>query len=369
MALEMSRSAGSNAVRRLLDACAEVYSSWFMAMRRTIRKERVRQQLFREENGLPKIAKIPYERPVASACDSAVAAMCESVVRAMFGDPAADYARDKYSDAIQTGDARAFKIRLLVIKARDSLKNTALYEEFCRGMESCIAKAEKIAGCIQDPSPRRMSRAERERKKKLSRKKKRHKAYAPELPLVWPGKEDKNSTTDCFNDNYGPGKAPLEAGVGPSNEKLRESSEESAPSGGCDEKSDVTHDVTVTKRKNARRKAGTYNSIDEILDDIESGRIEPYTSPDEICADMKKGLITDVEALMFAAAMDRYAPEISEEDIEDEDGEEMEFGEDNGGENDEYREEKERGGAERPSYSYNPRGFGECQYSSDWDEW
>ena len=49
-----------------------------------------------------------------------------------------------------------------------------------------------------------------------------------------------------------------------------------------------------------------YDSVEGILDDIESGKINPYLSVDEICSDMKQGKISAVDALMFVAAMSDY---------------------------------------------------------------
>ena len=179
---------------RLLDAAADVYSRWFIVMRSAISRERVRQRIQCEDKGLSADTKIPYERPVLTAAESYTVSFCEAMVRSLFDPKVAEYAMMKFRRAIDTGDKRSFKIRLLVLKSRDSLKGTRLYNGFSDGSEECISKAEKIAGCIPDPSPRRMSKAEQA--KALARK------NSPKQPTLFDCTpyENNNSNPDNSRD-------------------------------------------------------------------------------------------------------------------------------------------------------------------------
>lgn len=343
----------SCATNLILDAYAEACSRLFSAMRACIRRERARQCVFREENGLPNSAKIPYQRQPVTAEEQSVADMSESVMRRLFGDRVADYAREKFERAIDTGDMRAFKIRLLVIKARDCLRKekSPLLPWFVKGMDQCIDKAEKDAGCIPDPSPRRMSKAEQDKKRKKEEEEKRLRDMQPELPLVWTSQDDDGSanqgvdrpdsvqsTDKCISN------APVWVGRESNSYVLKKESKDVSVSERTQDSDNVTVTVTVTNdhsevgkqseeiRKHSNdksgvvRKAREYNTVEQILDDIEDGRIVPYESSDEICADIKAGLLTPVEALMFTRALDRYSPEgagfVDDEDDEDEEDDE-----------------------------------------------
>lgn len=153
------------AARALLQASADVFSRWYSAVSGAIARERARQSLYREENNLKKSAKVDSMPLAPTDSETAIAAMSESVVRAMFGDDVANYAALSFKRAMRTGDKRAFKIRLLMLKARDSLSDI-MHDEFARFADEYIEKAEKSAGCIPSPGPRRMSRAEKARKLK-----------------------------------------------------------------------------------------------------------------------------------------------------------------------------------------------------------
>ena len=145
------------------------------------------------------------------------------------------------------------------------------------------------------------------------------------------------------------------------------------------------------------RKAREYETVEQILDDIESGAIVRYESADEIKDDLMAGKLTPVEALMFAAALDRYCEtdltedEETDEDLEREfnacdqmdpeedfdDREDGDDGDDGEDDDDGYLDEEDGRGFGRSgtSFSYNPRGFygvGGCSASGDWDrddEW
>lgn len=152
------------AVRPILEATAQVCSRWFLAMKSAIGRERVRQGLYREENGLSKKSKIEYCPPILTAQEQSTAEASETMLRVMFGDSVAEYAGNGFRNAIATGDKRSFKIRLVMLKARDSLKGSPIHKGFSTWLDAYISKAEKDAGCIPCPGPRRISKKEKERK-------------------------------------------------------------------------------------------------------------------------------------------------------------------------------------------------------------
>lgn len=155
---------------RLLNACADAFARWFSSAKQCVMRERSRLNLYREDNSLPKRHPLPYVPQPPSAAESAMASSAEATIRALFGPAPADYARDGFLRAVETGDMRAFKIRLAVLKARDALKGSPLYHDFSKGVQDCISLAESLAGCRPDPSPRRLSRAERERRDERRRR-------------------------------------------------------------------------------------------------------------------------------------------------------------------------------------------------------
>lgn len=117
------------------------------------------------------------------------------------------------------------------------------------------------------------------------------------------------------------------------------------------------------------RKAREYNTVEQILDDIEDGKIVPYESSDEICADLKAGLLTPVEALMFTSALDRYSPQ--DGDLDDTQRNDLER--ETVGVDDEVDDEEVDDGDvdDGTSFSYNPNGFaggfGEQEDPDDWE--
>lgn len=367
----------SEATGRMLDAFAEACARWFSAMRACVRRERVRQALFREEHGLPRTAKIPYQRQTLTSEELAVSSMAEAIARCMFGQEVADYARQKFLHAVGTGDMRAFKIRLVVIKARDCLKklNSPITPEFIKGMEKCIEKAESLAGCIPDPSPRRMSKAEQERMRKREESEKAMREMKPELPLVWTERPSEPSTAQDIERISDADADLAHIPVSPKL-PLGRKSQNKGKRGGSPHVGEAKQDignvtVTVTEescasdRKASRkrskgsgivRKAREYNTVEQILDDIEEGRIVPYESSDGICADLKSGMITPVEALMFANALDRYSPQDSDGE-NDPDRSYLERESVGVDDDDEDDEEDALDSGEGGSFSYNPNGF------------
>lgn len=406
----------SDATRRILKTAAEAFSRWFLVMRGCIQRERVRHQLFREEHGLPKSTRLPYERQPLTSQDIATASCAEAMVRCLFGDVTADYARDKFQHAIDTGDMRAFKIRLLLIKARDSLQHehSPMHASFVNGLEDCIAEAETLAGCKPDPSPRRLSRVEQERKRKREEREAKKREAQPELPLQWPtGQNNKSHIQDIEQSKGCPDNCPLTekndtilddmSTNGANNDseiannKANRRNDKYQQRNRLKESVDTENaDVTVTTDKKSERygngakkkqggrrrkkpgvvrKAREYRTVEQILDDIEEGKIVPYESVEEICADVKAGLLTPVEALMFTNALDRYSPPV-DPDSDEPVGSELEdecVGGVDGDDDDEDAGEDEHddggwhGGRDHGSFSYNPRGFAGCRVA-DSDE-
>lgn len=367
----------SDATKRILDAYAETCARWFSVMRSCIRRERIRQALFREENGLPAKAKVKYERQPQTADEVAISDMSEAIVRCLFGDEVARYAKDMFLRAIDTGDMRAFKIRLLIIKARKALEKdkSPFLKDFIAGIDRCIEKAESLAGCIPDPSPRRMSKAEKAKKLKREEDRRKLREMQPELPLIWDGTQsgetpiqDIDHCDSCTNTGD---RVSTDVKTGILPEEDKNGAKHNCDSSNSKDIQDIG-DVTVTvtgKRAPLRkivRKAREYSSVDQILDDIKAGKIVPYESSDEICEDLVCGLLTPVEALMFTNALDRYSPNLDDiedgEDI-DMDGESLGFDED-----DEVDGGKREMGSSCP-FSYNPDGFSGSDKFDDEQDW
>ena len=366
---------------RLLRVCSSVYSRWFMAMRSCIRREKARQQAFREHNGLPKHSSVPYERQPLTASEADVAALSEDVVRSTFGAAPAEYARVKFNDALRTGDMRAFKIRILIFKVRDSLKGSAVYEDFVAGLDKCISEAESKAGCIPDPSPRRMSRAEQERKRirdarkkdaqspngasplplfdavaatetkaekknvasvkttapDTGRKTSRNAKEGKDVPRTRPNRQDLGSIT-------------RDVKVGSFDISIKKSKKRKVSN---KIECSVNNNFGVNATKNTDeivRKTRVYDTVDEIIDDIHEGRIDPYESTDEILADVAAGKLSEVEALLFTMALDRYDPVVDSlpEDMDGEYGDD----EDDGGEETDISDDRRDDG-----------------YGSRWSDW
>lgn len=415
---------------RLLSAAATAFSQWFLTMRRAIARERARQQLFREEHGLPKSTRIPYERPVLTAVDESTAAKSEASIRSLLGSTVADYARDKFYSAISTGDMRAFKIRLLFIKVRDSAENAYIRDLVVEMLEEYISLAESMAGCIPDPSPRRLSKKEQKRKQDIASRRsnsQKPSAIQDELDLKWGEKRvdkyvDNLSTTSVTVTQPSTVTVTL-CGYGKqldSPVQYIEKSQISKPSkkdgkrvenlkkrdivkrkvtqkiynilkknGGAEDRYSNDFD-TVTVTPKHVHKVRIYNTVDEIMEDIDKGKIVPYESTEEICADIKSGELTPLEAVLFTEALDRYLPAIGSLPKEDmggaavpEDADDTEDGDDGvgldeddleeeedaesveGEEDDNYSEPAYASSRGRPSFSYNPRGFYGGELSDD----
>lgn len=315
----------------MLDVCADTYSRWFLVMRGAIGRERARQQEYREANHLPKAAKVDYTRPTLDKEDISTARSCESTVRHVFGDAVANYARERFYNAIATGDMRSFKIRLLVLKTRDSIASKLMRDLFSEGMEECISKAEAAAGCIACPGPRRLSRKEREHK--LARE-----ANNPEAAKSHnvtdvqdiersdaegstggdvSGAEDKpvaqeqevvSSVVDGNTLRYDENPPSTKCTVTESNNNDDSTVQGRVPEVENTVRRTVRSTVKNSATKKLPHKIRQYHSVSEILSDIHAGRIRPYEDDDEIIADMKSGVITPGEAFLFTAELDKRKP-------------------------------------------------------------
>lgn len=423
--------AHSDAVRRILRTTSDACARWFKVVRTALGRERDRQQKFRVEHGLPKSARLPYQKPSVEPDERAAAEAAEATLRCLYGDEVADYAGAKFRRAIETGDMRAFKIRLLVLKARDSLAGTALFPDFIAGIENCISTAEEIAGCTPDPSPRRLSRAEQERKRKreelLALEKEQRTKPNLGLPTAHSSEAGKTGTKsgrttgnssaqatiqDIEHQDIEPNKATQIIPVSSSSDVASAPSPETRQNSiscktAVDEKNDsqikskrklnganknaqiapvtVTHNTSVTvtpKKRTIRsklvRKTKDYATVEEILADVEAGLIVPYETDKEICSDVQAGLLTETESILFTLALDRYNP-LESAGVDSESTLEMDrvrIEEYDGEQDDEELEEDEAGaGDERsglgPSISYNPQGFGGCggSYTGSGMDW
>jgi hypothetical protein len=143
-----------------------VFSSWYLELQDVIARGRVFQEKYREEHKLHKNSKAPWKFPRTTEMNTTVVEAMQMAVRTLFCKEMAEYAMDCYERAIMTGDKRAFKIRLMFLRCRDSMRGHPLYEGFAAGVEEAINLAEAMAGCIPYGGPRRMSRAERAAKEK-----------------------------------------------------------------------------------------------------------------------------------------------------------------------------------------------------------
>jgi len=388
----------------ILRLASETLARLAVIARACVGRERSRQQSFREQNGLPKSAKLPYEPQPLTEVEQVSMDISLSVLSALFGPQIASYASGRLCHAIDTGDLRSFKIRILFLKIRDSLKGFPIYRQFLDGLEDAISDSENMAGCTPDSSPRRLSKWEQARKLRIQERIVAQNKIQLELPLQWP---EGNTSDDTGHDNtceqvINKGSSDRERDVSKEANLqyienglsgLDRDSKNNSPKHGDNgaEKEDKFFTVKSDTEgkfysKNSKpRKARNYETVEQILDDIESGVIARYESTDEIKADLKSGLITPVEALMFASALDRYSQEdqegeaddMSDEELEREigeacDAEDDDVADDEDLDDDDFTEEESRprhGGG--TPFSYNPRGFagvgGRISASGDWN--
>lgn len=347
---------------RLLDAASDVYSRWFMVMKAAVSRERVRQRLYCEESGMSVDTRLPYEPPALTAAEQSTVDLCMNLVGSLFDPKVSEYAMLKFRKAVDTGDKRSFKIRLLVLKSRDSLKGTRLYKGFSEGAEECITKAELKAGCVPDPSPRRMSKAEKARAAVRKQMESQPTLFdnhegtplqdIENIPQDTKSKVDTDKVDSTSSEQVSAEPAgsvdnllttSLEKGVlaepagalgscvaPPSqvdqyieNGNKADFSRESTcydqlvkKKIGCRDKTlnknvnvapdPVTKRVTITRnvdKSNVVRKTKVYINTTEIASDIESGMIVPYQTNDEVIKDVRSGIITPSEAVLFLSEL------------------------------------------------------------------
>jgi len=420
----------SDATGRILSLLSSTFARLSILVRSCIGDARALQEEFREKNKLPKSAKIPYQPAPVSDTVQAVMRQCVSTIESLFGEAPAVYALEKFDHATFTGDMRAFKIRLLFLKVRDSLKGSPMYRDFVEGMEDAISESERMAGCKPDNSPRRLSKAEKERKRRIQERIEAEKRIQPELPLVWPsvhegesaaneehgstGLEDRgspatpSSETDYCNverteDTDGHNEESCQqvvnndgaytkiqkksspiynilkdkeahdySEISSESDKKQQSETKKEPDDVYRKKSSVYGKIYSKKSLSGGgpvRKTREYDTVEQILDDIESGAIVRYESSDEIKEDLKAGKISPVDAIMFLTALERYCEsdmelnEYSEDDDVDRDiGDEFGRDDDECDDEDEedeceFEDESMGTGEAGTSFSYNPRGF------------
>lgn len=403
-------SSSSDATGRILSLLSSTFAKLSVLVRSCIGNAREMQDRFREKNKIPKSAKIQYQPAPVSDVVQAIMLQCVATIGALFGNAPSSYALEKFAQATSTGDMRAFKIRLLFLKVRDSLKGSPMYKDFVERLEDAISESESMAGCKPDNSPRRLSKAEQERKRRIQERLDAKRKAQLELPLVWPdetdGKEsyqqviNKLSTPEDNSGSASEGEPPKShffnilkkhhfCEIDNSNSNEEKSTEKSTEECLSDLTVKREDELLFNSKKNGVgeeaeivRKKRDYETVDQILSDIELGEITRYESTEEIKADLKSGKITPVDALMFTAALERYkedccVPEDPDEEeidaclAEGPECYEEEEGCDEEDEEDEDDEPRQRRRTPRSSFSYNPRGFcgigGGYSASGEWD--
>lgn len=406
-----------------LKTAAMVFSRWFLVMRAAVSRERARQQAYRDANNLKKKAKVPSEPLALTDVERCMVDYSEATIRAMFGDEVADYARDHFAHAMQTGDMRAFKLRLLILKARASLQGP-LQDEFARWTDLYIEQAEAAAGCKPCPGPRRMSKAEKERKRLRESANDYYEGpwfsnqptgnngesqAQPPNPQHSAGRKARGNgrrrrkAMDILSQPAGEGLPPMADVVssiskvmgGATIEDMAATIEEEKPDHGLEngleknvEKNEplggdgpvIAKDDSVTVTPNVTNpqyleqpKRKVYDSVGEILEDISAGRIQAYKTPGEVVDAMKRGELMPHEAMLFISALDKLSDNghkhkrsvRSRAKLELLPPEEDEEDEDAGGEDRFDDPEGEDDGEDVDGYSYNPSGFGGCCQGDD----
>lgn len=335
---------------RLLALASCVYSQWFVLMKSIMTRERViARAKYESETGKNLWGELPYSkapcvRQPLTAADLASSSAYESVIRATFGNKAADFAHDRFIRAISTGDKRSFKIRFLFYKASDGLKGTPLFEPFRKRLEDVVTEAEAAAGCTPDPSPRRMSLAEQERKRRKEMEPKQltlfdYEEIVAEHEAKRRDEEDdkenvvhsEERTESCCNHGYGDSVVrSVDSNMCAGSSDSVDSSSDSVCRSACADDNDdsrMSSDTVFPKRveeipmRGSKQKAednGTdreevdaqvvrktkaYASCAELIEDIKSGAVTPYQTSKEVVEDIKKGLITPSEAVIFLAEL------------------------------------------------------------------
>lgn len=349
-----------------LKTAATVFSRWFLVMRAAASRERARQQEYRIAHNLKNKVKVPSRPLELVDLEKQTEEYSESIIRSMFGDEVADYARSRFACALSTGDMRAFKIRLLMLKARNSLQGP-LQDEFSKWTDRYIEQAEADAGCKPCPGPRRMSRAEKERKRlrKAANDYYEEEWFQDHEEPARPDAENpspsaspangKSSTSDAPSPRAKKdggrkrkasdilsktvsGSMPPVAGLvssmykvmggatiedmaaliveespadtleNASEEKVEKTSpiEENGPVKGLEDSVTVTPETPKTQYLETPGRR-MYGSVEEVMEDMAAGRTECYKTPGEVVAAMKLGKMMPHEAMLFISAMDKLS--------------------------------------------------------------
>jgi hypothetical protein len=315
---------------RLLALASCVYSQWFVLMKSIMTRERViARAKYEADTGKKFWGELPYSkapcvRQPLTASDLASSAAYESVVRATFGDNAADFAKERFYRAISTGDKRSFKIRFLFYKSSEGLKGTNLFDSFRKRLEDVVTEAEAAAGCTPDPSPRRLSLAEQERKRRKEMEPKQLTLFDYEKIVAEHEEKGNNGSESCGNTLY----VGIDMGDGSSVSVCRDICSTDNADGRLSDDVHISQPVEaslpirsiVSRNKKAAcgegnradredvdahivRKTKAYASCSELIEDIKSGAVTPYQTNDEVIADIKRGVITPSEAVIFLAEL------------------------------------------------------------------
>lgn len=332
---------------RLLALASCVYSQWFVLMKSIMTRERViARAKYEAKTGKKVWGELPYSkapcvRQPLTAADLASSSAYESVIRATFGNKAADFAHDRFLRAISTGDKRSFKIRFLFYKASDGLKGTSLFEPFRKRLEDVVTEAEAAAGCTPDPSPRRMSLAEQERKRRKEMEPKQLTLFDYDEVVAEHEAKRRAENGDKGNvahseertescSNHGDGDSVISSvdsdiGVGSSvgiADSVGDYCDVVCAADNADSR--MSADVPVSQHVEASlqkaedsgndregvdaqviRKTKSYASCAELIEDIKSGAVTPYQTSKEVVADIKNGRITPSEAVIFLAELSK----------------------------------------------------------------
>ena len=255
-----SSGSPSDASDILLSAASYISSEWYSIINAAFSRDKETRSSNKDVSEAPADGSEARPGLKVTEAERAKADVLEGISRLLFGS-SADYARAAFEKALIMRDRRSFKIRLMFCRFRDSIADSRVKDAFDSGMKDAITHAEEIAGCRPDPSPRRLSNAERRRKELREERIRRA-----------------GVQMDMFDD---------------------------MPSGGwfVDIRTPEQHEGE--KPSNIIRKARAYSCVADITKDIEEGRITPYGTIEEVVADMKAGLISPSYASLFLAEIDK----------------------------------------------------------------
>lgn len=107
-----------------------------------------------------------YSAPVLSEHDQWICEECHRTLSDLFTAEIGDYAWTRFNASLATGDLRSYKVRIVLLRIRDFLKGTDVYDDFLANLDDIVTRAEEAAGCrYHHIGPRRLSLAEQERQR------------------------------------------------------------------------------------------------------------------------------------------------------------------------------------------------------------